>query len=362
MSDLLLGALSLLLATNRPAVLSNYLSNVLAPFTGTVAVDPADPIEIEFQRILKADEYGEDEIEKILADAPTPDPARSTDLATKREAVRKRLLEVINRVRGSYESFLKAHPEHVRARLAFADNLETHGEDYEVLEQLKLALDYDPKNAATWNNYGNHFGHVGPITNGFAAYEKAIALRPFEPLYHYNYGTTVFLFRKAAMEYFHCDEQAVFGRALDEYLLCRKLAPHSFRNAFEYAQTYYGVKPVPATTPEDKRAAEVRLAEQALAAWREALSLSDNETDREGIFVHFARWQIKVGRWDEARASLTHVTRPEHAELKARVERNLAARESGETTPPERDLPESGVRQPLNAPKLKLELEPPDPK
>ena len=362
MSDLLMGALSLLLATNRPVALSNLVSDTLAPFAGTAAVDPTDPTEIEFQAILKDDDDGEDEIEKILAHAPPPNPTPSADLMPQREAVRKQLVEVINRVRGKYENFLKTHPNHVRARLAFADHLDTHGEDYEVLEQLKLALESDPKNAVTWNNYANHFAHVGPITNGFAAYEKAIELRPFEPLYHFNYGTTVFLFRKDAMEYFRCDEQAVFERALQEYRLCRKLAPSSFRYAYEYAQTYYGVKPVPSTTPEEKRAAELHLAEQALTAWREALAVSDNETDREGVFVHMARWQIKMGRWEEARANLANVTRPEHAELKARLSRNLVAKVSEENLTPDHPFSPPEALPRITAPKLKLELDPTEPK
>ena len=66
MSDLLIGALTLLLATNRPAALSEYVSKKLAPLTGTVAIDPNDPLEIEFQALLKADDDGEDEIENSM--------------------------------------------------------------------------------------------------------------------------------------------------------------------------------------------------------------------------------------------------------------------------------------------------------
>lgn len=350
MSDLLLGALSLLLATNQPAAVSSYVADRLAPFSalaGVPVVDPNDPVELEFQALLKADDAAEVEMDRVLAKGPPADPSRTDSLAARREAARRQLLEIINGVRAQYEQFLKRHPDHVRGRLAYADHLDNHGDDIEVIEQLEIALRLDPKNAVVWNNYAGHFAHVGPITNAFHAYEQALALRPYEPLYHYNYGTVVFLYRADAQQYFKCDESAVFERALDHYRESRRLAPRNFRYAFDYAQTFYGVKPEPAATPDGRAAAELRLAERALTAWREALEIADNEADREGIFLHFARWQIKVGRWDEARASLAKVTRPEHAELKRRLDRNLALRET-----PANELPDS--RAPIKAPTLEL--------
>ena len=256
MSDFLLGALSLLASTNPPAlVVSNYVADRVAPFAvlaGVPSVDPNDPVEKDFQTVLQADEDATQRIEKLLARGPGPDPIRTPTPAAEKEAVRRQLLVWINEVRDRYETFLKAHPDHVRARLAYADHLDVHGDDGEVLEQLRLALEIDPKNPAVWNNYANHFTHVGPITNAFAAFERAIALRPYEPLYHYNYGTVVFLYRKDAREYFGIDEHRVFERALAEYREVRRLAPRSFRYAFDYAQTFYGVKPEPAVTPEGR--------------------------------------------------------------------------------------------------------------
>ena len=48
----------------------------------------------------------------------------------------------------------------------------------------------------------------------------------------------------------------------------------------------------PTKTPAEKHEGEVKLAEAALAAWDEALTLSDNDVDREGIYVHRARWHL----------------------------------------------------------------------
>lgn len=350
MSELLLGALSFLLATNPPVAVTHYVADRLAPFssvTGVPVVDPTDPVEVEFQSVLKADDAGEAEMDDLLLQPLTPDVAQPQSLPAAREARRQALLRIINQTRAKYDEFLKGHPDHIRARLAYADHLDSHGDDSEVLEQLGIALKLDPKNPVVWNNYAGHFGHVGPITNAFHAYEQALALRPFEPLYHYNYGTVIFLYRTDAQQYFHCDETAVFERALDHYRECRRLAPRNFRYAFEYAQTFYGVKPEPADTAEGKAQAAERLAQRALKAWEEALAVANNDIDRDGIFLHFARWQIKSGRWEEAQRNLAKVEMPEHAELKRRLERNLLLKQNSLD-----DVPE--VRPAIEAPKLEL--------
>ena len=52
--------------------------------------------------------------------------------------------------------------------------------------------------------------------------------------------------------------------------------------------------------------------------------------DRDGIFLHFARWQIKARRWDLAQENIAKVTRPELADLKRRLERSLLYRRTGQ--------------------------------
>ena len=115
----------------------------------------------------------------------------------------------------------------------------------------------------------------------------------------------------------------MFRRALDHYREVRRLRPHNFRYAFDFAQTYYGVKPAPAATPDERKAAERSLAGSALAAWHEALALADNDRDRDGIFLHLARWHLRLGQWDAARTNLVLVAHPAHQEVRARLQRNL---------------------------------------
>lgn len=333
MSDLLVGALSVLLATNQPAALSNFVS-------ARVGVDPAvlvtrpderDPRYAELRVVMEADDAADAQIDQWINERRASDP---TDPRTESELAFRRRIEVLNeKTAEAYRALMTKHPDYVPVRTAYASFLAETGDEPGAIEVLEQASQMNPRDPAIWNNLANHYGHIGPIMKAFPAYEKAIELNPYEPIYRYNLATVVFLFRKDAMEYYRCDEAAVFERALATYREVRRLRPHNFRYAFDYAQTFYGVKPVPAESPEGKRQAELKLAETARGAWMEALALADNETDRDGIFLHLARWDIRTGQFDSARTNLAIVTNAVHLEMRKRLERNLAEKSSGRREP-----------------------------
>ena len=62
-------------------------------------------------------------------------------------------------------------------------------------------------------------------------------------------------------------------------------------------------------------------------AWTNALNIAHNDVEREGVFIHLARVKTAAGCFDEARAQLDAVTNAFYADLKNRLERNLAERE-----------------------------------
>jgi tetratricopeptide (TPR) repeat protein len=206
--------------------------------------------------------------------------------------------------------------------------------------QLEKARGLDPKNPAVWNNLANYYGHEGEVTNAFAYYARAIELNPAEPVYYHNLGTTVYLFRKDAREFYHINEQQVFDKALGLYSNAIRLDPTNFPLASDVAQTYYGIRPLRTN--------------DALQAWTNALSIARDEVEREGVYIHFARLETSIGRYDAARAQLAAVTNAEYADLKARLTRNLAEKEkaaAGTNAPAGNDLkteakPESGGTNP----------------
>jgi tetratricopeptide (TPR) repeat protein len=302
-SDLLLGALSALLATNTPSA----LSNLVRAQTGLVIAvpDAKDPAEREYQRILALDDEAQEEVQRWTQDREAL-RTRMTDLDVTlfRGKVRARY----EPVKEAYEAFLKAHPNHGRARLAYGSFLGDIGEEDLAHAQWIRAAELDPQNPAAWNNLANYYGHNGPVTNAFACYARALALRPRESLYYQNYATTVFLFRHDAKAYFGLTEAQVFAKALALYREARRLDPDNFVLATDLAQSYYPL--MPKTPPADaaERQAQKGVVDEALAAWDDALKLASDETARQGVRLHQARWQINAGRFADARDSLARIT------------------------------------------------------
>ena len=273
---------------------------------GRSEIVAGDPLEAEYQRLLEQDDQAQEEVDRwIQDDLATRDERGGQPSVTLPARVRQRL----DPVRQGYEDFLKRHPGHARARLAYGSFLKDLGEEDEAVKQMEKAREIDPKNPAAWNNLANHYGHRGPVTNAFEYYAKAIELNPNEPVYYQNLATAVFLFRPDATNFYRCTEQQVFDRSLELYRKALSLAPTNFLLASDYAMTFYGIRPA--------------RNDDALAAWEAALKIAANSQEREGVHLHLARVQLNAGRFDEARRHLDQVSDPIYNELKKRLRRNL---------------------------------------
>ncbi|HAV62961.1 MAG TPA: hypothetical protein DCY13_11420, partial [Verrucomicrobiales bacterium] len=132
--------------------------------------------------------------------------------------------------------------------------------------------------------------------------------------YYQNLATTVYLFRRDAEAYYGFNEQQVFDRALELYRKALELTPGSFEVANDLAQTYYGITPF--------------RQEDAMSAWRDALELATTEAERQGVYIHFARLEIRVGHFSSASNHLNRVTIPEYKELKNRLFRLIESKQS----------------------------------
>ena len=318
MSDLLVGLLGALLATNQPVAVSNL---VVKPSGAAVSVtDTNDPVEKEFQKLLEADDSSQEAVDQVIRDE---DRFAAQGAAAPAGTVRDHIESRFAPVGKGYEDFLKRHPDHARARLAYGSFLDDLKDEEGAHDQWEKARQLDPKNPATWNNLATYYGHRGPITSAFDYFAKAIELNPSEPLYYHSLGTTVYLFRQDAMEHFKINEQQVFDKALDLYGRSLRLDPTNFILASDIAQTFYGITP-PRTNA-------------ALLAWNYALSIARDDIEREGVCVHLARIKGGAGRFEEARRHLDGVTNAMYADLKRRVLRSLDFKEAearGTNAPP----------------------------
>ncbi len=308
MNNLAIGLLGALLATNQPQAVSNLIQQQ----TGVAVALPNDPAEQELQQLMIADDAAQDEVDKWIQE----NNAFAANGAGETKAeLNKRILARFDSVRKSYKDFLKRYPNNAHGHLAYGSFLNDIGDEDASMEQNETARQLDPKNPAAWNNLANYFGEHGPITNAFIYYAKAIELNPNEPVYHQNFATTVYLFRKDAREFYGINEQEVFDKALELYRQAMKLAPDDFVLVTDYAESYYGIKPLRTN--------------DALAAWTNALQVAHTDAEREGVYIHLARFKLAAGRFAEAQAHLDAVTNSMYADLKARIGRELVRLESG---------------------------------
>ena len=309
MSDLLIGLLGVLLATNQ----TSAASNLVQKSTGIAVKIPAvnDPVEKGYLKLLEDDDAAQAEVDKWIRDneAFAKKGAGFSD-ATLSLRIQQRFAPV----RKAYEEFLAQHPEHARARLAFGSFLNDLQEEDAAIQQWEKSRELDAKNPAAWNNLANYYGHCGQLKKAFEYYAKAIELNPNEATYYHNFGTTVYLFRKDAKEYYQINEQQVFDRAMELYARALKLDPKNFPLATDVAQTYYGIRPV--------------RHEAAMAAWQYALSVAHDDVEREGVYMHLARFEMNAGHFDEARKQLGRVNQTMYFALRSQLMRLLEDKEA----------------------------------
>jgi tetratricopeptide (TPR) repeat protein len=311
--SLLTHLLSVVVATNPPSV---AVSNEIQQTTGiSVTVpDANDPAEQALQKLMTDDDAAQAEVDKWIRDNSD---FSAQGAGVPKDELNRRILERFAPVRKGYEDFLKRYPNNAHGYLAYGSFLNDIGDEDGSMAQYEKSRALDPKNPAVWNNLANYYGEHSPVTNSFVYYTKAIELNSNEPVYYQNLATTVYLFRKDAREFYGINEQQVFDKALALYRQAMKLAPDNFPLATDYAQSYYGIKPLRTN--------------DALVAWTNTLNIARDEVEREGVYIHLARIKISIGQFNEARAQLDAVTNADLADLKKRLERNLNEREHPQT-------------------------------
>jgi tetratricopeptide (TPR) repeat protein len=310
-SNLLIGVLGALVATNQPAALSNLVTQTTG--ISLAAINTNDPVEQELSKLEDDDDAAMAEVEGWIRE--------NQKFAAKGAGIpdaelNRRIWDRFDICKRAYEDFIKRHPQHARARIAYASFLHDLGQEDAEEEQLLKAREIDPTIPAVWNNLGNYYGEHGPMTNAFVCYEKAIQLDPTESVYYQNFGTTVYLYRKDVREFYHITEQQVFDKAMGLYSNAMKMDPTNFELATDVAESYYGIKPMRTN--------------DALVSWTNALKLARDEIDREGVYIHLARVNAQIGRFAQAQHFLDDVTNSMYGDLKRRVQRSLNEKEHPE--------------------------------
>ena len=331
MNELLIGLVGALMATNQPLAVSNLIQQNAG--VSVTMVNPNDPAEQELQKLMAEDEAALTEVDKWIQGN---NAFVAQGAGESKEALNRRIRARLETVRKDYEDFLRRYPDFARGHLAYGSFLNDIGEEDAAAAEYDKAVQLDPKNPAAWNNLANYCGEHGPVTNAFVDYAKAIELNPAEPVYYQNLATTVYLFRMDARAFYGISDEQVFDKALALYRKAIQLAPDNFPLAADYAQTYYGIRPLRTN--------------DALVAWTNALHIAHDDNERQGVYLHLARIKMSVGRFAEARAQLNDVTNAALAGLKHRLETSLAERESAATNTHTATVSTNALAVPTNAP------------
>lgn len=305
-----MGILGAALATNEAAP----ADSAAVTNQTVISMNSTNSLEVKLEKIMEDDDAAHAEVDGWIRENQK---FAAHGAAIPDEELNQRILKRLGAVREAYESFIKQHPDYAPARLAFASYLDGIGEETAQAEQLEKARELDPKNPAAWNQLANYYGHNGSVSNAFAYYAKASEIDPQEPVYYWNLATTVYLFRRDATNFYKINESQVFDKSLALYAKALSLDPTNFVLATDLAESYYGIRPLRTN--------------DSLQSWTNALHVAHSEVEREGVYIHLARFKTMFGRYEEARNQLAAVTNDVYADLKARLLRNIDRRENAAT-------------------------------
>jgi tetratricopeptide (TPR) repeat protein len=327
-AELLSTLLSALVATNAAGAVSNVVEKKTDISANVAALN--DPAEKQYLKLLEADDAAQTEVDQWIREN---NQFKSQGAGVERAALNLRIEKRFASVKKAYEDFLRVHPNHARARLAYGSFLNDIHEEEAAHAQWEKARKLDPQNPAAWNNLANYYGHNGPVSNAFKYYDKAIELDPTESTYYFNLATTVYLFRRDATNYYNLSLDQIFQKAMDLYRKALELDPENLALATDYAQSYYAFEPTLTGDAEKDYRIKQKRCDEALAAWQSAFKVAKTDLEREGILLHYARLQINADRFEEARKNLNTVTNEGLSTVKKNLMKKLESRSKQTNAP-----------------------------
>jgi tetratricopeptide (TPR) repeat protein len=182
------------------------------------------------------------------------------------------------------------------------------GEKRRAMERWESAAKMDPKNGPALSSLGNGYLELGDVKRAAAYFTRASESVPSNASYHFELANVDFLFRHDLQDAAAPDDAGMIQRALSHFGEAARLEPLSVEYAKAYADTFYYVQ------PPDWAA--------ALTAWKRYLEITPY---KDFAYLNLARVQMKLGRKEEARASLAEIHDAGFDQLKTRLNQKMDA-------------------------------------
>jgi tetratricopeptide (TPR) repeat protein len=215
------------------------------------------------------------------------------------------------RVEVGYQQFLRRHPDHARAMVAYGCYLYEEDHEPEAVKLWQRAVATDPGLAVAHNNLGEHFSHHGHADAALQYFDKARQLAPIVAMYHYNWATVCSLFRRDAERVYGWDEDEIFRQSLVAFRWARELAPQNYTFANAYACTFLLMR-----HPDW---------DEAHAAWLYCLGLPTEEAERQFNYGRLSRVCMHLGRVDEAQQWIDRMTDGQVSSMREALRHKLTA-------------------------------------
>jgi len=201
----------------------------------------------------------------------------------------QKAIRILNR----YEDFLSQSPNNLNALILYGKFLLQVGERDQAIKIFFKANQIDPNIAFLKQAIGNYLVESTKPVDAFAFFLEATRLDPEEPLYHFNLGNFIYLFRE---ELTHIEASEKLGFLMHEsFKEATNLAPDNFDFHLRFAQSFFDF--------------ENTLHQEALNSWDQLIHVFGKRTTRELDYIKVckARVLLAMKDYDEAIHQLSSV-------------------------------------------------------
>lgn len=203
-------------------------------------------------------------------------------------------------LRKAYEMGLERYSSNARLHNYYGELLyDGYGEVPAALRAWNLALSYDGKLSAAYNNLGLHEIHMGSYEQGLRNLDQALALEKDNPDYNYNMVQTYLVHWPSVKKIRNWKDKKVYREAMRLSKRAAKAAPEDFELQKDYAFNFFLAENF-GVSAKWKTAA---------VAWQQSRELTEKKEELVYAWVSEGRVCINAGLYDNAEACFNEALR-----------------------------------------------------